>query len=239
MENYKADVNVYNKKIFINTEDGTGFEDVLNSMSPLINSMSKKYSLPNHDYYDMKNLISVIALEGIHSYIPNDNLKLSSYLTTYIKNKVITKIVLNNTQKKDAVFLKITDNKEKNKIARHPISMSTISNKTDDDDNYFDITSIKSDLFRKDNELIFQDYFSKVLEEITDEDLEDSKIRPIVKKYIELIYFDGYTLKKITREFGEKYHELVRDIKKLSNLPKIKNLMDIYKDNYLDIYNEA
>ena len=98
-------VTMYDEDFIINRETGKGFGLIIEKISPLINSIVRKYNF-NLEKEDSEQEIRLIAIEGIKSYNPNRGVKLSTFLHTHIHNKAISKLKSVMKDKNNASHLK-------------------------------------------------------------------------------------------------------------------------------------
>lgn len=68
---------VFNKNIYVDTENGTGFHEVLEEMKGVMKKLAYKSSAQFEDFYQD---LCVAMLEGILSYDPYKNTALSTFL---------------------------------------------------------------------------------------------------------------------------------------------------------------
>ena len=67
-KNFEGMVKVYNDEIFISTKTGVGVDFVLKKMDPLLSKMASRTYLPGYRFEDIKQELSIIAIEGIKNY---------------------------------------------------------------------------------------------------------------------------------------------------------------------------
>jgi RNA polymerase sigma factor (sigma-70 family) len=102
---YAADVEVYGDTYFVNTETGEGIDKVLKKIDPLLCGQASRSYLPGYTFEDLKQELSIIAIDGINAYDPSRGVKLSTFLQTHIKHKFISKMRSENKMSNDAFGL--------------------------------------------------------------------------------------------------------------------------------------
>jgi RNA polymerase sigma factor (sigma-70 family) len=80
-------VQIHNKEIYVDTQNGTGFYEIIEAMMGTIKNMSKRlYYLGYEDAYQE---VCVFMLEGMLKYSPDKGASLSSFLYKYVSNKIV------------------------------------------------------------------------------------------------------------------------------------------------------
>ena len=105
----KIKVEMYNEVFFIDKETGEGFGYILKKIDPLLTKYSNSVYLNGYTKDDVKQEVSVIAIEGIRAYDPSKLTKLSTFLHTHIQNKISSKIKSHNKKSNNATLLKSKD----------------------------------------------------------------------------------------------------------------------------------
>ncbi len=83
-------VQVHDKEIYINMHDGTGFHEIFETMAGIIKKLSFFNSnINNLEFEDACQDVNVFVLEGIFKYSHDKGAKLSTFLYTYVHNKII------------------------------------------------------------------------------------------------------------------------------------------------------
>jgi RNA polymerase sigma factor (sigma-70 family) len=100
-------VQVYDKNIYVDTRDGTGYDKVIKNLESLIYRLALKYTFNGNSLDDTKHDIIVHILEGIAKYDPNKKMKLSSFLQMRVDRRLINDIRNRNRGYKNATFLNI------------------------------------------------------------------------------------------------------------------------------------
>lgn len=81
---------IYNDEVKIDLKNGRGFDKVINLMSGFLNSFSNWADKNSFlDDVDMKQEAYLAAIEGIFKYTDTSRGKLSTFLHTYVRNKMI------------------------------------------------------------------------------------------------------------------------------------------------------
>ena len=83
---------VYDREIFVDSNTGKGYVDVLKRMKRFINWYAWKTKLTGFEQKDIKQLIIAYMLDGIRRFDPSLGAKLSTFLSTHVKNKMATRI---------------------------------------------------------------------------------------------------------------------------------------------------
>lgn len=87
---------VYNEEFFIDANTGVGLERLLAKINPLLFKMSHSLYIPGYESEDLKQELSIMAVEGVRSYDISKNVKLSTFLHIHLHNKIISKIKSKN-----------------------------------------------------------------------------------------------------------------------------------------------
>jgi len=87
-------VDLYDKKIFVNTKNGIGYDLVIKELASYISYLSLKYNLSNIGFLneDIKQHIIMCILEGIPRFDPDKNTKLSSFLYFAVERRIINEV---------------------------------------------------------------------------------------------------------------------------------------------------
>ncbi len=103
---FKGVVRMYDESVYIDTSTCEGYGRILERIDPLLCKMASKTYISGSNFEDIKQDLSVIAIEGINSYDPKKNVKLSTFLHIHLRNKLISKIKSANKLSNDASFFK-------------------------------------------------------------------------------------------------------------------------------------
>nr|BDD46190.1 hypothetical protein 25 [bacterium] len=221
---YSADVEVYDEVIHVNTETGEGVDKVLAKIDPLLCGAASKSYLPGYTFEDIKQELTVMAIDGINNYDPNRNVKLSTFLQAHLRNKFISKLRSENRMSNDAFVFEDSDNRDNNcKIQRVReelnFSQCTPSNgeheaapfehSIGEEDSMYGSRRINY------NSIDFELSLRKLL----------SKMDKKTAKIVELVYFEDYTIKDAASMVGlSGWAASMR----LKNLAKKKSFKDIF-----------
>lgn len=83
-------VKVCKKEIYVDTNDGTGFHEVIEQMKGILVKYSNFHHRINKlEYDDAFQDVCVFVLDGILKYMPDSGAALSSFLFSYINNRII------------------------------------------------------------------------------------------------------------------------------------------------------
>lgn len=99
---YEQIVEMYEESIFVSTKTKEGYQRVLERIDPLICKWASKTYMPGYTFDDIKQELSLIIIEGINSFDPNKKVKLSTFLHTHLRNKLISKLKSVNKLSNDA-----------------------------------------------------------------------------------------------------------------------------------------
>jgi RNA polymerase sigma factor (sigma-70 family) len=102
IEMFEGNVQMYGDTFFISTKTKKGYDKVLKKIDPLIRSISSKIYIQGYTFDDIKQEVTILAMEGIDSYNPDKNVRLSTFLHIHIRNKVISMIKHHNKLSNDA-----------------------------------------------------------------------------------------------------------------------------------------
>lgn len=95
---------IYEDEVFINTETGQGYDEVVGKMKPYIDWYSGKIRLAGFERDDIKQLIVLILLDGIRRYNPMLKIRLSTFLYVHIRNRIISRIKEETRQSLNATY---------------------------------------------------------------------------------------------------------------------------------------
>lgn len=91
-ELFSGTVGVYNETFYINANTGEGFDRLIRKIDPLLYKMSKAFFIAGYSAEDLKQELAIMAIEGVRSFDGTKNVKLSTFLTIHLHNKLISKI---------------------------------------------------------------------------------------------------------------------------------------------------
>ena len=105
-DHYEQIVEMYEESIFVSTLTKQGYDRVLERIDPLMCKWAMKTYMPGYTFDDIKQELSLIIIEGINSFDPSKKVKLSSFLHTHLKYKLLSKLKSVNKLSNDAYSLK-------------------------------------------------------------------------------------------------------------------------------------
>tara|TARA_B100000131_G_scaffold318970_1_gene363897 strand:+ start:301 stop:996 length:696 start_codon:yes stop_codon:yes gene_type:complete len=213
---------LYDERIYIDTKIGLGIDAVLKKIDPLLCKMASSTYIDGFSFQDIKQELSAIAIDGIRSYNPNKNVKMSTFLHIHLRNKLISKLRSENKMSNDAFAF--NDNGSENKKARGEVNFSQISNNlSSDDGSDFDFeSSIDSSdglygaMIASHDRVEFMTSLKKLSSSI------DNK----TSRIIELICLRDYSIKDAASEVGLSGWAASMRLKNLSKNKIIKDLFE-------------
>lgn len=230
MRVYSGYVDMYDEKIFIDTKTKMGYSRVLERIDPLLCKWSSRTYMPGYTYEDIKQELSVIIVEGINSFDPNKKVKLSTFLHTHLRNKLVSKIKSVNKLSNDACSLRgkgVVNESDDGKYrrSREELSFSSIAKvdpNSGEEYSEFQTTLAESDsLYAEDGTVFERIDLELAIEKVAD--LVDDKTYLILRK----VCLEGYSIKDAAAEVGLTGWAASMRLKKLS---KHKIINDILED---------
>jgi len=226
---YSGYVEMYDEKIYIDMATKKGYARVLERIDPLLCKWSSRTYLPGYTYEDIKQELSIIIVEGINAYDHKKKVKLSTFLHTHLRNKLISKIKSVNKLSNDACSLRgdaMLDGEEeipKYRRSREELNFSTMA-KVDPSsgEEYceFQNTISNSDSLYSEDGTVF---------ERIDLELAIEKVAAVVdeKTYTILrrVCLDGCSIKDAASEVGLTGWAASMRLKKLSRHKIIKDML--------------
>lgn len=224
-QHYAADVEVYDETIFVNTETGEGIDKVLKKIDPLLCGQSAKSYLPGYTFEDIKQELTVIAIDGIYAYDPTRGVKMSTFLQTHLKHKFISKLRSENKMSNDAFgFDDSGTDRGPSKIQRvreelsfsqctpvnHENEMIPFEHSVGEDDGMYGERRVSYE------SVDFQISLKKLLK----------KIDPKTAKIVELVYFKDYTIKDAAQQVGLSGWAASMRLKNLASKRAFKDIFD-------------
>ena len=85
-------VQLYDTELYIDTRDGTGYDELFKELKRLINHLAYKYSIPEYTIDDAKQNIAVHILEGIPKFDPDKGTKLSTFLQMRVNQRLMNQM---------------------------------------------------------------------------------------------------------------------------------------------------
>jgi RNA polymerase sigma factor (sigma-70 family) len=104
-KDFKGIVKMYDEEVHINTLTKEGYARVLERIDPLLCKWASKTYMPGYTFEDIKQELALIIIEGVNAYDPSKKVKLSTFLHTHLRNKLISKIKSVNKLSNDAYSL--------------------------------------------------------------------------------------------------------------------------------------
>lgn len=91
---FAGDVKLYNKEVYVDTRDGTGYDKVISELDRYITHLAYKYNLSGlgFNFDDTRQHIILRILEGIPKYDPDKNTTLSTFLHMRIERRIINEV---------------------------------------------------------------------------------------------------------------------------------------------------
>jgi len=197
-KNFEGMVKVYNDEIFISTKTGVGVDFVLKKMDPLLSKMASRTYLPGYRFEDIKQELSIIAIEGIKNYDNSKGVKLSTFLHVHLRNKIISKVLSKNRLSADAVFSDHVETEESslktNKVREEILFSSIRYNKLEDSDNvrFDDKIDSSNSLYKSGDNSDFDAVFNSALKTL------DEETQNILKK----AYLEEKNIVEIAQDFN-------------------------------------
>ena len=102
---YEGVVRMYDEDVYVNTTTKQGYNRVLERIDPLLCKWASKTYMPGYNFEDIKQELSIIIIEGINAFDTSKNVKLSTFLHTHLRNKLVSKIKSVNKLSNDAFSL--------------------------------------------------------------------------------------------------------------------------------------
>jgi DNA-directed RNA polymerase specialized sigma24 family protein len=226
---YSGYVEMYDEKVYIDMTTKQGYARVLERIDPLLCKWSSRTYLPGYAYEDIKQELSIIIVEGINAYDHKKKVKLSTFLHTHLRNKLISKIKSVNKLSNDASSLReepASEGKEdrpKYRKSREELNFSVMAKvNPNSGEEYceFQNTLSNSDSLYSEDGTVF---------ERIDLELAIEKIATLVddKTYIILrrVCLDGYSIKDAASEVGLTGWAASMRLKKLSKHKLITDML--------------
>ncbi len=102
---FKGTVTMYDEEVYINKLTKEGYTRILERIDPLLCKWASKTYMPGYQFEDIKQELSLIIIEGVNAFDTNKNVKLSTFLHTHLRNKLVSKIKSVNKLSNDAYSL--------------------------------------------------------------------------------------------------------------------------------------
>ena len=192
---------MYDEEIFIDISSGMGIERVLKKIEPLINKWAADIRFGDMPFEDRKQEIYIIALQGIEKYDDSKGTKLSSFLHTHIKNKILSKIRSVNKKSNNANVYLTADSGYLREIPESQIVVSD-SKESSKDINLFDVYYDQSSEIGDDSEIVMQE----LRESLTEREFSIVSMLDI-----------GMSIREISDELEENYWTVSKAVNKIRN----------------------
>ena len=257
MGEFSGMVKMFDTEVYIDKKNKDGYEKVLHIIDPLICGWASRVYMPGYKFEDIKQELIIITIEGINAYDHSKKVKLSSFLTTHIRNKLISKLKSVNKLSNDASMLRPSgrpcscSNPEYHKDGclkcGMPKTMKYRSSKEE-----YSFSLMDASLNKMGNEgVLFQSSIansdSLYDSGITDYDVSDIEI--ILKKLekdldektfqiLKKVWIEGFSIKAAAQSVGITGWGASVRLKKLSKNEIIQDLLSKYRLKEISIENE-
>lgn len=232
---YRAYVEVYDDKFYVDTNTGEGFDKVLAKIDPLLNKFASTMYIPGYKFEDAKSELSIIALEGIMAFDPHRDVKLSTFLHKHLNNKKISFLKSENKMSNDAYALQTKGNKEESgpkiRKVREELYFSQFKpvNGFDSQNVPFENTISEDGKTGSDSTLIKNKLEKSEFEKSLDKVCQ--KLDDKTRKIIELMYYNDYSIKDAADEVGLSGWAASMRLKKLAEKSCIRDIFDVEKNS--------
>jgi RNA polymerase sigma factor (sigma-70 family) len=230
---FKGYVDVFDETYYVDTYTGEGFDKVLKKIDPFLCKKASQTYIPGYNFDDIKSELTIIALEGIKAYDPYRNTKLSTFLTTHLKNKSISKIRSENRMSKDAFGLSERrgesgeEQERRIKRAREEIHFSQFAPPKNSDATAFEHTIADDRGLHANDKNSFEVVdFETSLVKIS------SKLDKKTRKIIELVYFKDYSIKDAADAVNLSGWAASMRLKKLANKRSFQSVFGQLEKKY-------
>jgi RNA polymerase sigma factor (sigma-70 family) len=217
MSTVRFKARVYDESIDLDLKTGKGVDRVIRKMEPTFTKILKKRFMSGYSYLDMKQELTILAIEGIKNYDSQKGVKLSTFLETHINNKLISKIKTHNKMSRNATYLK-----EANSVNRELSFGSIILDKESEDSSSF------QDTIEEGDSILSYDAISSL--EIVDFESFLNSLRPQVDdkiiSIIRLIMFSKMNIKEAAEEVGIRPWVASRALRSLSKNSAVREFYD-------------
>jgi RNA polymerase sigma factor (sigma-70 family) len=227
---FEGYVEMYEEKVYVNTETKEGYARVLERIDPLLCKWSARTYMPGYTFEDIKQELSMIIIEGVNAFDPEKKVKLSTFLHTHLRNKLISKIKSVNKLSNDACSLRNLDDTEdgpsekmKYRKSREELAFSSmvkIDPGSGEEYSEFQNTLSNADALYSDDGTIF---------ERIDLELAINKIArmidPKTHTILKMVCLDGFSIKDAAKEVGLTGWAASMRLKKLKKYKIITDLL--------------
>lgn len=227
-KSYSTYVEMYEEKVWVDTCTKEGYSRVLERIDPLLCKWASKTYMPGYSYEDIKQELSVIIVEGINSFDPKKKVKLSTFLHTHLRNKLISKIKSVNKLSNDASSvreLKEDDSGEdvKYRRSREELNFSMMAkvdpNSGEEYSEFQDTLANSDSLYAEDGTVFERIDLELAIEKVGR--LVDEKTYVILRK----VCLDGYSIKDAANDVGLTGWAASMRLKKLSKHKIINDML--------------
>jgi len=230
-KSYSGYVEMYDENIYINTETKQGYTRVLERIDPLLCKWSSRTYLPGYTYEDIKQELAIIIVEGINAYDPEKKVKLSTFLHTHLRNKLISKIKSVNKLSNDACSLREISSSEKEseeekpkyRRSREELSFSAMAkvdpNSGEEYCEFQNTLSNSDSLYSEDGTVFERIDLELAIEKVAT--MVDEKTYIILRK----VCLDGFSIKDAASEVGLTGWAASMRLKKLSKYKLITDML--------------
>ena len=229
-KSYSGFVDMYDEKIYVNSSTKQGYARVLERIDPLLCKWASRTYMPGYSFEDIKQELSLIIVEGVNAFDPNKKVKLSTFLHTHLRNKLISKIKSVNKLSNDACALRSPEEEgegdaNKYRRSREELSFSSMA-KVDPSSGeeyceFQDTLSNSDSLYSEDGTVFERIDLELAIEKVAD--IVDEKTYLILRR----VCLDGSSIKDAASEVGLTGWAASMRLKKLS---KHKLIFDILGD---------
>jgi len=225
---YSGYVEMYEEKVYIDMKTKQGYSRVLERIDPLLCKWSSRTYLPGYTYEDIKQELSIIIVEGINAYDPDKKVKLSTFLHTHLRNKLISKIKSVNKLSNDACSLRELsapgeEEKPKYRKSREELSFSAMAkvdpNSGEEYCEFQNTLSNSDSLYSEDGTVYERIDLELAIEKVAS--LVDEKTYIILRK----VCLDGFSIKDAASEVGLTGWAASMRLKKLSKYKLITDML--------------
>jgi len=118
---------IFDSEVYIDTRDGTGYDEAVTKLRKLVTWFSSKYYMPDNTDEDNEQDIVELIIKGIASFNPSKAMKLSTFLYMYVEHRLMGKLKYNGAMKRNPTLLNTSSYRIKCKCSDSFISV-TINN---------------------------------------------------------------------------------------------------------------
>ena len=105
MKSYRTNIRMYDEDIYVDTNTKQGYDRIIERINPLLCKWASRTYMPGHSFEDIKQELTILVIEGINAFDPSKKVKLSTFLHTHLRNKLVSKIKSFNKLSNDACSL--------------------------------------------------------------------------------------------------------------------------------------